>query len=73
MAQVIVKEAQAAPGIMGHCMSSARYPLGSKQVVVKGPESLPSVVAAVGSSHEVLQHQSYVYEADVVIRRKVAL
>ena len=49
------------------------YPLGSKQVVVKGPEALPCVVAAVGAPHEVLQHEPNVYEADVVIGRKVAL
>lgn len=54
-------------------MAAQFYPLGSKQVVVKGPEALAGVVAAVGASHEVLQHQPYVYEADVVIGRQVAL
>lgn len=54
-------------------MSAQLYPLRAKQVVVESPEAFPSVVAAVGTSHEVLQHQPYVNEADVVIRRKVAL
>lgn len=54
-------------------MSAELYPLRAKQVVVESPEAFPSVVAAVGTTHEVLQHQSYVDEADVVIRWKVAL
>lgn len=57
----------------GHCVSAELYPLRAKQVVVESPEAFPSVVAAVGTTHEVLQHQSYVDEADVVIRGKVAL
>lgn len=54
-------------------MSTELYPLGSKQVVVEGPEALARVVAAVGATHEVLQYEPDVYEADVVVRRKVAL
>lgn len=54
-------------------MAADLYPLRAKQVVIESSETFPSVVAAVGASHEILQHQPYVDEADVVIRRKVAL
>lgn len=54
-------------------MAADLYPLRAKQVVIESSETLPGVVAAVGASHEILQHQPYVDEADVVIRWKVAL
>lgn len=54
-------------------MAADLYPLRAKQVVIESSEAFPSVVAAVGASHEILQHQPYVDEADVVIRWKVAL
>lgn len=53
-------------------VSAELYPLGSQQVVV-GSGSCARVVAAVGTTHEVLQYKPNVYEADVVVRRKVAL
>lgn len=61
------------PGSTGHHPATERYPLGSKQVVVKGPEALAGVVAAVGPAHQVLQHQPDVDEADMVIWWHVAL
>lgn len=54
-------------------MATDLYPLRAKQVVIESSEAFPSVVAAVGASHEILQHQPYVDEADVVVRWKVAL
>lgn len=68
-----IKEPHVTVGGTGHCMSAEIYPLRAKQVVVESPEAFPGVVAAVGTAHEVLQHQSYINEADVVIRWKVAL
>lgn len=68
-----IKEPHVTLGDTGHCVTAELYPLRAKQVVVESPEAFPSVVAAVGTSHEVLQHQSYIDEADVVVRWKVAL
>lgn len=68
-----IKEPYATPGDTGHCVATDLYPLRAKQVVIEGSETFPSVVAAVGASHEILQHQPYVDEADVVIGWKVAL
>lgn len=53
--------------------STITYPLGSKKVVIERPKSLPCIIAAIGSAHEVFDDQSDVNQADAVIRRKVTL
>jgi hypothetical protein len=49
------------------------HPLGAKEVVVEGPETLASVVAAVSPAHQVLDDQADVNEADSVVRGQVPL
>lgn len=49
------------------------HPLGAEKIVVEGPEALASVVAAVGTTHQVLDHQTNVNEADSVVRGQVPL
>ena len=68
-----IKEPQGTLGGTGHCVTAELYPLRAEQVVVESPEAFPRVVAAVGTAHEVLQHQSYMDEDDVVIGGKVAM
>lgn len=52
---------------------SFTHPLGSKQVVVQSPESLPGVVTPICPTHEVFNDQSNVDEADAVVRRQISL
>lgn len=49
------------------------YSFGSKKVVIEGPKSLPGVIAAIGSAHEVFNYQSDVNQADAVVRGQVTL
>ncbi len=41
--------------------------------MIEGPKSLPGVIAAIGSAHEVFNYQSDVNQADAVVRRQVTL
>jgi len=52
---------------------SITYSFGSKKVVIEGPKSLPGVIAAIGSTHEVFNYQSDVNQADAVVRGQVTL
>lgn len=54
-------------------LPSYTHPLGSKQVMVQRPESLPGVVTPICPAHEVFNNQSNVDEADAIVRRQVSL
>ncbi len=41
--------------------------------MIEGPKSLPGVIAAIGSAHEVFNYQSDVNQADAVVRWQVTL
>lgn len=41
--------------------------------MIEGPKSLPGVIAAIGSAHEVFNYQSDVNQADAVVRGQVTL
>lgn len=49
------------------------HPLGAEEVVVERPEALARVVAPISTSHQVLDHQADVDQADSVVRGQVPL